>query len=1365
MKTKFSKVVSLFMSAIMTVSALTLPGFSANAETNESTEQTINTNDSEIQYGGLFGSMLSDEIGESVENSLEAASEDYAVYELFHDPQTNYIGVDYHAKNDCTLFVGFYNDEGTELITSVKKDLKSEDRGFAEMYVNDVLPENYLIKAFIIGSELINPLSQPCVYNKCTKQMKEILSKTTANFDEENIVNLDENEDNNFLVLQDDVINITSTENSDIYIGEDENENYVFENAVEIAKLQKGNKVFVNTSSEKIAFTVDNIEINESKAVISYTIEEMDSYIKFLKFNSVEYTGEKYIDNSESYADAEERKQLPQPFSPQADSDDPFALQFPTIKSEFDVKISKEFCYKDTLELKAEEKDTKNNIAVKAFGSVTYIFSSKLEIYYEPHIFSDDYISVNFNASIEIMANVGLSFKKTFPIGTKILLFTFEGIVNVFFNPTFTINATGQAYINFKKEFSASADSVNGISCFSFDPVLITLDGNIRIDFLVNSAIDINLLGVTILSVAKSDGIRAKIKSDDPIYLYSGTGKIKSNDFYEIIPKSPDEYIHHDCNSCVNVEISKIKQISCTFGFILFGTNESGIGISRTITLPLTEKPALTFHLNEDGIGSDECENYSHKISFTVTSEKGNKPINNVQFYISSKNQSEKLVTWDDGHELSTYGKGQAEFYVKDSLLTDKTCRIKAVASTGEYAICNVGALFDKDEKGEYNFKVKIDLEDEESLTDDDKDDDKNDTEEDNDDDDDEEVGIIIGVCGVEGVEPNDNVIFKKDANGNVIPTVFFVIYPDENNLDADNPYQDVCYIFGNGVINQSYNIPDWVKKVVVIDQKTKLCCQGDFSGRAFESIDISAMNITEIPSNTFGGCNNLSEVILPPTLEKICHSAFYYCTSLEHIDLPDSVKNICSYAFYITALRSFTAPSDLKDIGFCAFRSCFNLQEVHLNYGLEYIASEAFRATPLKTINFPSTIKELGHAVLSYDNDNIKTVIINSDFDLVRTLTDYEYNDKNEYEKTDSIFDGGGFFSGCSNINNVVFGEGVTFIRNSLCYNRKTIKNISLPSTLKRIGEHSFAYTGLDSVTLPEGLEYIDQYAFINTNIADVDIPESVTYIGTEAFYKDNNFTDPITKEKWEPKPLNSITINNPNCEIGEYIVPSGSDVIVYGHDGSTAQAFAEKNSNTFISLDAPVTTTTVATTTTTKATTVVTTNISPDKECVMVAVNDTIDEKTSANRILNSENLRFFDQNTADENGVVSFAYVPNNDEIWSFMFISEAVDNIVQKTFGAINDLQTVSETLVSDDDDTESLSTVSGDANGDGTVDMADAVLIMQALANPNKYGLNGTDPRHITENGLKYADTDGDGLTVNDAQHIQLYLLGKISSLG
>jgi hypothetical protein len=67
-------------------------------------------------------------------------------------------------------------------------------------------------------------------------------------------------------------------------------------------------------------------------------------------------------------------------------------------------------------------------------------------------------------------------------------------------------------------------------------------------------------------------------------------------------------------------------------------------------------------------------------------------------------------------------------------------------------------------------------------------------------------------------------------------------------------------------------------------------------------------------------------------------------------------------------------------------------------------------------------------------------------------------------------------------------------------------------------------------------------------------------------------------------------------------------------------------------------------------------------------------------------------------------------------------------------------------------------VKGDANCDGERDMSDVVLIMQALANPNKYGENGTAELHLTAQGKANADMDGDGLTVGDAQAIQKILL-------
>jgi hypothetical protein len=62
--------------------------------------------------------------------------------------------------------------------------------------------------------------------------------------------------------------------------------------------------------------------------------------------------------------------------------------------------------------------------------------------------------------------------------------------------------------------------------------------------------------------------------------------------------------------------------------------------------------------------------------------------------------------------------------------------------------------------------------------------------------------------------------------------------------------------------------------------------------------------------------------------------------------------------------------------------------------------------------------------------------------------------------------------------------------------------------------------------------------------------------------------------------------------------------------------------------------------------------------------------------------------------------------------------------------------------------------SGDANGDGSVDLSDAVKIMQALANPNKY--------QISYAGRFNGDVcnTGDGITLGDAQEIQSRLLNS-----
>ena len=79
-------------------------------------------------------------------------------------------------------------------------------------------------------------------------------------------------------------------------------------------------------------------------------------------------------------------------------------------------------------------------------------------------------------------------------------------------------------------------------------------------------------------------------------------------------------------------------------------------------------------------------------------------------------------------------------------------------------------------------------------------------------------------------------------------------------------------------------------------------------------------------------------------------------------------------------------------------------------------------------------------------------------------------------------------------------------------------------------------------------------------------------------------------------------------------------------------------------------------------------------------------------------------------------------------------------------------------VTTDPTTDDNDVVYGDANCDDEVNMADAVLVMQSLANPDKYTL--------TDEGSANADCSGDkdGITNKDALAIQKYKLGLLQAL-
>jgi hypothetical protein len=64
-----------------------------------------------------------------------------------------------------------------------------------------------------------------------------------------------------------------------------------------------------------------------------------------------------------------------------------------------------------------------------------------------------------------------------------------------------------------------------------------------------------------------------------------------------------------------------------------------------------------------------------------------------------------------------------------------------------------------------------------------------------------------------------------------------------------------------------------------------------------------------------------------------------------------------------------------------------------------------------------------------------------------------------------------------------------------------KNLRSVSLPSTLKKIGNHAFQRLPLTNIDIPEGVTVIDNSAFTNSALQYVCLPEGLTRLGHSVF------------------------------------------------------------------------------------------------------------------------------------------------------------------------------------------------------------------------------------------------------------------------
>ena len=250
---------------------------------------------------------------------------------------------------------------------------------------------------------------------------------------------------------------------------------------------------------------------------------------------------------------------------------------------------------------------------------------------------------------------------------------------------------------------------------------------------------------------------------------------------------------------------------------------------------------------------------------------------------------------------------------------------------------------------------------------------------------------------------------------------------------------------------------------------------------------------VTEIEENAFRGCEDVTSIAMPGTIDSIAATAFRKCSGLKELNLPASLRVIEEYAFDgCDGLTQIDIPASVEYIKPRAFTECVQLQNINVSEdNPHYCSAEGI------------LIEKVSRELLLCPRGKEGEVTIP--------------------EMVNSI--GEDAFADCSRITGV-----------------------RIPNNEIWIGNHAFeGCTELQSLNLPSGLKYIGYYAFSKcSHITSVHIPASLNELQPNAFSECIGLKEiTVSPRNKEYSSIDGIVFNK-----GQYVLeiyPGGKDAPLY--------------------------------------------------------------------------------------------------------------------------------------------------------------------------------------------------------------------------
>ena len=153
-------------------------------------------------------------------------------------------------------------------------------------------------------------------------------------------------------------------------------------------------------------------------------------------------------------------------------------------------------------------------------------------------------------------------------------------------------------------------------------------------------------------------------------------------------------------------------------------------------------------------------------------------------------------------------------------------------------------------------------------------------------------------------------------------------------------------------------------------------------AGKAAASYTVPK-GVTEINTNAFEMCKNLTTVNLPEGITDLGFGAFENCENLTAVNLPNSIVNLDACVFTgCTSLQSAVIPQGITTLLDGMFSGCAGLKSVTLPAGMTSIKTSGFYGcTALKDVYFGGTEAQWNAVELGGWNDPLKTASLHYNF------------------------------------------------------------------------------------------------------------------------------------------------------------------------------------------------------------------------------------------------------------------------------------------------------------------------------------------------------------------------------------------------